>query len=330
MSNDRTPENKRAPNFLSRLKRRLAGSKDLRESLEGVIESHAEETGGRGMAEDAKSMLGNLINFQDLRVDDLMVPRADIVAIEEGETMRALLDRFVEANHSRLPVYRETLDDVVGMVHVKDFLRWMNMRGTNRKAKTKSLKSLSLAAAELSTTVKQNSSIMRDVLYVPLSMPASDLLFRMKSSHVHLAITVDEYGGTDGLVSFEDIVETIIGEISDEHDDDADALVKKQGDNTYLADGRVAIAVLDEMLGVDLLPDDQEDEADTLGGLVFEMCGRVPVRGEVITHSSGLEFEITDSDPRRVKRVRIRVKQQAAPAEAPKAGEETDDDKASG
>lgn len=309
-------EPKKAPNFLSRLKQRLAGTKDLRESLEGVIESHAETTGGPGMAPDARSMLGNLLNFQDLRVDDLMVPRADIVGIEEGQSLRDLLDRFIEANHSRLPVYRETLDDVVGMIHVKDFLRWMATKGRTRKGK--GANGLALTATELSSTVKQHAAIIREVLYVPLSMPASDLLFKMKTTHKHLAVVVDEYGGTDGLVSFEDIVETIVGEISDEHDDDEEAdLIKKQNDTTYMADGRLAIATLEEMFAVDLLPDDQEDEADTLGGLIFEMSGRVPVRGEMIVHPSGLEFEVADSDLRRVKRVRIHVRKPAT--------EQTDD-----
>ena len=303
------------------LRRRLRPSRDLRESLEGVIESHAETTGTPGITADARSMLGNLISFQDLRVSDLMVPRADIIGVEETETLRALLDRFTEANHSRLPVYRETLDDVVGMVHVKDFLRWLNSKGRSRK--TKSGVGLSLPAAELHTAVKQHSSIVRDVLYVPLSMPASDLLIKMKATHVHLAVVVDEYSGTDGLVSFEDIVEAIVGDISDEHDEDADEiLIKKQNDTTYVADARIAITALDEMFGVDLLPEDKEDEADTLGGLMFEMGGRVPVKGEVIAHPSGLEFEIVESDLRRVKQVRIHVKQKPdAPEEAQGEGE---------
>jgi CBS domain containing-hemolysin-like protein len=246
----------------------------------------------------------------------LMVPRADIVGIEQDETLRALLDRFVEANHSRLPVYRDTLDDVMGMIHVKDFLRWMNSKG--RTSKSKSVAGISLSASELSSTIKGHNSIIRDVLYVPLSMPASDLLFKMKTSHVHLAVVVDEYGGTDGLVSFEDIVETIVGEISDEHDDDADdVLIKKQNETTWMADARLAISTLDDMFGVDLLPADQEDEADTLGGLVFEMCGRVPVRGEVIKHESGLEFEIVESDLRRVKRVRIHMNKPITSGEDP-------------
>jgi CBS domain containing-hemolysin-like protein len=308
---DRTPEPKKSANFLNRLRHRLAGNKDLRESLEGMIESHAEVTGSPTMAADARSMLGNVINFQDLRVDDLMVPRVDIIAIEEGESLRALLDRFTEANHSRLPVYRETLDDVTGMIHVKDFLRWLNAKG--RTSKSKSTAGLSLSTSELSSTIKQLTSVSRDVLFVPPSMPATDLLIKMKATHVHLAVVVDEYGGTDGLVSFEDIVEAIVGEISDEHDDDSEEiLIKKQNDTTWIADARVAIATLDEMFGVDLLPPDQEDEADTLGGLVFEMAGRVPVRGEVITHACGIEFEIVESDARRVKRVRVHLKKDNA------------------
>ncbi len=284
-------------------------SKDLRESLEVVIESHANETGESAMAEDARSMLGNLLGFSDLRVDDLMVPRADIEGIDETASLRALLDTFTTANHSRLPVYRETLDDVTGFIHVKDFLRWMVTKGKMRKTKGSQVAGLLLPAADLTLSVKQHQSLIRDVLHVPPSMPAPDLLLKMKVSHVHLAIVVDEYGGTDGLVSFEDLVEAIVGDIADEHDsDDETALIKKQNDTTYIADARINITTLDQMFGVDLLPDDQEDEADTLAGLVFEMGGRIPTRGEIIKHASGLEFEIVETDARRVKRVRIHVK----------------------
>ena len=321
MSNDKTADTRKPSSLLARLKRRFAATKDLREEIESVIESHADEPGGTTLAEDARTMLGNLVTFQDLRVSDLMVPRADIIGVEEDETLRAILDRFVEANHSRLPVYRETLDDVIGMIHVKDFLRFMTTKG--KMPKTKTGAGLSLTAAELSAKVKTQNAIIRDVLYVPLSMPAADLLFKMKTSHVHLAVVVDEYGGTDGLVSFEDIVEAIVGDISDEHDDDdEDVQLKQQNETTWMADARVAISTLDDTFGVDLLPDDQEDEADTLGGLIFEMAGRVPVRGEVIRHDSGIEFEIMDSDLRRVKRVRIHAKKEP-PAEQDSTGGET-------
>ncbi len=307
MSTDKTFESK--PGILQKLRRRFMRNKDLRESLEGVIESHAQDSGAPAMAEDARSMLGNLLGFSDLRVDDLMVPRADIDAIEETETLRALLDKFTTANHSRLPVYRETLDDVSGFIHVKDYLKWLVSKGKMQKSKSNTVSGLSLSATNLSATIKQHNSLVRDVLHVPPSMPAPDLLVKMKASHVHLAVVVDEYGGTDGLVSFEDLVEAIVGDIADEHDsDDEAALIKKQNDTTYIADARIAISTLDQMFGVDLLPDDQEDEADTLAGLVFEMGGRIPNRGEIIKHSSGLEFEIIETDPRRVKRVRIHVK----------------------
>ncbi len=306
MSNEKPFESK--PGILQKLRRRFQRTSDLRESLETVIESHAEQSGGKAMAEDARSMLGNLLSFSHLRVDDLMVPRADITALDETETMRGLLDKFTSANHSRLPIFRETLDDVTGMIHVKDFLGWMSTKGKTRKVKGK-VTGLALDSEELATTIKAHSVLMRDVLYVPPSMPAPDLLVKMKTSHIHLAVVVDEYGGTDGLVSFEDLVEAIVGDIADEHDDDEETeMIKKQGEDTYVADARISISTLDQMFNVDLLPAEEEDEADTLGGLIFEMQGRVPAKGEIIKHESGLEFEIMESDPRRVKKLRIHVK----------------------
>ncbi len=298
------------PTLLSKLKKKLGPkAADLQASLEGVIESHAEETGTQGLDGDARSMMRNVIGFADKRVNDLMVPRANIIAVEDTSTMRELLAKFVEANHSRLPIFRESLDDVIGMIHVKDYLRWMTSKGSKRKTKAMPEAGVTLPAKELSSTIKQHPSMLRDVLFVPPSMPAPDLLLKMKASHIHLAIVVDEYGGTDGIVSLEDLVEVIIGDISDEHDtDDEQDMLHQIDERTYLANAQVEISKLDEKLNVDLLPDDQEDEADTLAGLVFEMAGRVPTRGEIIKHPSGLEFEIMESDPRRIKRVRIHVK----------------------
>lgn len=279
--------------------------RDLRESLEGVIDTHALQKGGEQLGDDARSMMRNLIDFSDLRVDDVMVPRADIVALEDVSTMRQLLDIFMEANHSRIPIYNDTLDNILGMIHVKDFLRWITVKGTKKRSKT--VAGVALAAADLNSTVKQHSSLQREVLFVPPSMPASDLLLKMKSSHIHLAIVIDEYGGTDGLVSFEDLMEEIVGDISDEHDT-IDAMITKVNDTTYVADARIFISKLDEMFKVDLLPDEEEDEADTLGGLVFEMGGRIPTRGEIISHDCGLDFEIMETDRRRVVRVRIHLR----------------------
>ena len=288
-----------------------ARERGLRESLEGAIETHEAQNPGESVRQEAKSMMLNIIEFSGLRVDDVMVPRVDIVAIDETDTMRELLEKFIEANHSRMPVYRETLDGVTGMIHVKDFMRWMTARGARKKKPTKtdrpSLAGLSIAASELSTSVKQ-AGINREVLFVPPSMPATDLLVRMQASHTHLAIVIDEYGGTEGLVSIEDLVEVIVGDISDEHDTDEDLHIRPVEDKIYSADGRVDIAQLEDLLKIDLLSDEEEEEADTLAGLVFKIAGRVPTRGEIIRHGSGLEFEILESDPRRVKRVRINAR----------------------
>ena len=289
---------------------------NLRESLEGALETHDAQNPGEMVREEAKSMMLNIIEFASLRIDDVMVPRVDIVAIDETDTMRQLLEKFTDANHSRLPVYRESLDEIVGMIHVKDFMRWMTARGAKKK-KTKSeratLSGLSIAASVLSTSVKQ-SGLHREVLFVPPSMPAPDLLVRMQASHIHLAIVIDEYGGTEGLISIEDLVEVIVGDIADEHDTDEANLIKPADDGTYTADGRVDIAQLEELLKTDLLSDEDDEETDTLAGLIFKIAGRVPIRGEIIRHQNGLEFEILESDPRRVKKVRINAKSLAMPA----------------
>ncbi|MGH6906518.1 MAG: hemolysin family protein [Aestuariivirga sp.] len=293
--------------FWRRLKARLFGGarRGLRESLEGAIKVHAARHPGEAFGQEAKSMMLNIIEFSDLRVDGAMVPRADIVAIDDQATMRELMQRFIGAGHSRLPVYRESLDEITGMVHVKDFMGWLVAKGTKRK----SAKSpgLSIAASELSATVRQ-SGLHREVLFVPPSMPAADLLVKMQASHIHLAIVIDEYGGTDGLISIEDLMEEIVGDISDEHDTDEDNLIKPAGEGVFVADGRVDIAKLEELLNVDLLSDEDDEETDTLAGLIFKMAGRVPARGEIIRHENGLEFEILESDPRRVKRLRIAAK----------------------
>lgn len=318
-----------------RLRSRFGRGRDmgLRESLEGAIESHEAQNPGETVGEEAKSMMLNIIEFSGLRVDDVMVPRVDIVAVDETDSMQDLLAKFIDANHSRLPVYRETLDGVTGMVHVKDFLRWMASRGIRKRRASKTEKSdkpdkapppgLTIAATALTTTVKQ-AGLNREVLFVPPSMPATDLLVRMQASRTHLAIVIDEYGGTEGLVSIEDLVEVIVGDIADEHDTEEDLEIKPVEEGIYLADGRVDLAQLEALLAVDLLPEDEEEEADTLAGLIFKIAGRVPARGEIIRHESGLEFEILDSDPRRVKRVRINTRMASRP------GFEADTDSASG
>lgn len=299
--------------LLSRLKGFFSPERDatLRQSLEGVIASHDAQNPADTMRAEAKSMMLNLIKFADLRVDDVMVPRADIVAIESSATIKELLERFIDANHSRMPVYRETLDDLSGMIHIKDLVRWLAQKGvkTRRRKGAKDgqdtvLAGLSLSATDLATEVNA-LGIVREVLFVPPSMPAADLLIKMQSTHIHIAIVVDEYGGTDGLVSIEDLVEEIVGDISDEHDSDEE-LVVSNGDGTFTASARADLEELEKLLGVDFLPEERDEETDTLGGLIFSMFGRVPVRGELLRHNSGVEFEVLEADPRRVKRVKIR------------------------
>lgn len=322
-----TPSDATRESLWQRLRSRFGRNRDvgLRESLEGAIESHEAQNPGETVGEEAKSMMLNIIEFSGLRVDDVMVPRVDIVAVDEADSMQELLAKFIDANHSRLPVYRETLDGITGMIHVKDFLRWMTARGTRKRRATKSekpekapLPGLSIAATALSTAVKQ-AGLNREVLFVPPSMPATDLLVRMQASRTHLAIVIDEYGGTEGLVSIEDLVEVIVGDIADEHDTEEDLEIRQTEEGVHLADGRVDLARLEQLLAVDLLPEDEEEEADTLAGLIFKIAGRVPARGEIIRHESGLEFEILDSDPRRVKRVRINARNVSRPNSEPGA-----------
>ncbi len=329
-----TSENSRNDNagLWSRIRRALGGGKPdetLRESLEGVLDRHAEEEGTTAFRADAKSMMLNLIKFSDLRLDDVMVPRAEIIAIDASSSVSELLECFLEAGHSRLPIYHDTLDEPLGMIHIKDFLEWLNSHDKHGQEKVRTKKSvpiLSLSAADLKTPVSE-LGIMRELLYVPPSMPAADLLVKMQSTHVHMAVVVDEYGGTDGLATIEDLVEEIVGDIADEHDE-KDELITRASETSWLAEARLEIEDAEEMLGVKLLPADEQEEADTLGGLIFHMLGRVPVRGELIKHASGIEFEIIAADPRRVRRVAIHTKPRAArpAASAAKPAAKTSDE----
>jgi CBS domain containing-hemolysin-like protein len=285
-------------------------------------ESEPASANGRNGPEDpfaarpeASSMMRNLLEFVDLRVEDVMVPRAEIVAIDEDASVHDLLRRFMEANHSRLPVYRETLDDPVGMVHIKDFLRWLTERSGAKEGGTAGPgvadelgeAAVALPEADLGTTVKQ-TGILRPLLFVPPSMRAADLLVKMQSTRGHMAIVVDEYGGTDGLVSIEDLVEEIVGDIADEHEEDEAELINRAEEGVFLADARAPIEDVEEALGLSLLPEEREEDADSLGGLIVSMLGRVPVRGELLRHPAGIELEILEADPRRVKKIRIHTR----------------------
>ncbi|MEP6342683.1 MAG: hemolysin family protein [Maricaulaceae bacterium] len=252
-------------------------------------------------AQARETMINAADRFHVLRVEDVMVPRANIVAVDQTCGLHELSIAFQAAGHSRMPVYKETLDDPVGMVHIKDILSYLMLNARGRSAKT-------YKDRKIVPTIK------RTVLYVPPSMLAQDLLRRMQARRIHMAIVVDEYGGTDGIVTLEDLVEPIVGDIEDEHDED-DAEVKtlktKMGVTYWEADARVSIDDFEAVLGRDFASPDEEDDVDTLGGLVFTLAGRVPERGEIIHHSHGIEFEVIDADPRRVKRLRISVSKAA-------------------
>ncbi|GHA85936.1 ion transporter [Algimonas arctica] len=233
--------------------------------------------------------------FHLLRVDDVMVPRANIVAIEKTATLKELSKAFRDAGHSRLPVFEDTLDNPIAMVHIKDLLPYLMFDARGRTAKT-------YPDRKVIRTIK------RQVLYVPPSMLAPDLLRRMQARRIHMAIVVDEYGGTDGLVTIEDLIEPIVGDIEDEHDELQDAFKKvvlEGGKVCWDADARMSIDDFEEAIGRDFATLDEEEEVDTLGGLVFTLVGRVPERGEIVVHPQGVEMEVIDADPRRVKRLRV-------------------------
>lgn len=254
---------------------------NLRESLEDVLDEESQPDASlRG---EELHMMRNLLGFKDVRVDDVMVPRADIVAVDAKISHADLKEKFISCTHSRLPIYNETLDDPVGMVHIKD----------------------AYAFKADSPDVRPLTKLRRDVLFAPPSMPALDLLLRMQTTRTHMAVVVDEYGGTDGLVTIEDLVEEIVGEIEDEHDGfDMPQLVERRK-GVIDAHARLPIELLEEYLSVELIED--EEDIDTLGGLVFALADRVPQRGEIIVHQTGLEFEVRDADARRIKLLRVRT-----------------------
>jgi CBS domain containing-hemolysin-like protein len=239
----------------------------------------------------------NVQEFQLKRVEDVMVPRADITAVEIDTPLKELTRIFGEAAHSRLPVYRETLDDPVGVAHIKDVVGHLA-----RYAEA----GAGASAGESWDEARILSAIKRPLLYVPASMRALDLLLKMQSRRMHMALVVDEFGGTDGLVTLEDLLEPIVGDIEDEHDIADTVSVRVKGPGLWEADARAEIAELEEALGHEIATEEEEADVDTLGGLVFRLAGRVPERGEVIVHPSGFEFEVLDSDPRRIKRLRVR------------------------
>ncbi|WP_372089517.1 hemolysin family protein [Tistrella mobilis] len=265
---------------------------ELRESLVELAERIEGEEDEREALDPAeRQLVTNVLKLGDLTVEDVMVPRADIIAIEISTPIDAALRAMAEAGHSRLPVYRGTLDELVGMVHLKDVVGRLGEAGT-----------------------LESPGLVREVLFEAPSRRVLDLLNRMRTTRIHLAIVVDEYGGTDGLVTIEDLVEQIVGEIEDEHDDQQQPRLEEVEDGVFEADARLDVEELEARLDRVLVDDDED--VDTLGGLVFALTGRVPAAGETVEHPAGLVFEVLDADPRRIKRLRIRV---TAPEATPAA-----------
>jgi magnesium and cobalt transporter len=279
-----------SPSMLEGLLRRLrelatgeSNTGGLRETLEDLLEEEDSGGGAEQFTADERELLLNALSFGELRVDDVMVPRADICAIEIGAGLDEIVATMRSAGHSRLLVYRDTLDDVVGLVHIKDLLPFW---GDGER--------FSLA------------DIMRPVPVVPPSMRVLDLLLEMRKSHAHMVAVVDEFGGTDGLATVEDLVVELLGEIHDEHRVEEPAQLVHRPDGGLEADARVDLDDLEEQLGCKLLTEDERDEVDTLGGLIVTMTDRIPNVGEEVRHPAGYVFHILDADPRRIKRVWIR------------------------
>ena len=253
-------------------------------SLKDIVKDHIDNE--REFSIEEKEMLTNIIGFGKSRVEDSMVPRADIISADIKTPAEEIIKLFSECNHSRIAIYRENLDDPVGMLHIKDFVGALS---------EKNIEEITI------------EPLVKDLLFVPPSMKSRELLLKMQVSRVHMALVVDEYGGTDGLLTIENLIEEIVGEIEDEH---SDAEVHKINiyENFIDIPARATIQEVEEILGFELLSDDIDEEIDTIGGLVFLLAGRIPQRGELITHPKDFEIEIREVDQRKIINVRFRLK----------------------
>lgn len=274
--------------WLRGLRRPKNGDASVREALEEIIEERGDINAP--INEEERLLLANILELRDRTIHDVMVPRADIAAVDCTASLQDAISLVTDEGHSRLPVYRETLDDAVGFIHAKDMLAWRGADDTFSPEK-----------------------ILRKVLFVAPSMQVLELLLEMRAKRAHMALVVDEYGGVDGLVTIEDLVEEIVGEIEDEHDQDDEPRLESDGDGTYIADARVEIDTLEHEIGA-FVEEEEREDIGTLGGLVFSLAGRVPIRGELVPHSSGVEFEVLDADPRRIRRLRVRNANQVSAA----------------
>jgi CBS domain containing-hemolysin-like protein len=272
------------------LKKREAES--VRDRVEELLEEpHHRDAGprrdddvGSGLDPHERILLGNVLRLRDKTAYDIMLPRADILAMPEELTLDQAIKLIQREGHSRFPVYRGNLDEIVGMVHIKDVFA-----AVGRDPASFSLKAI----------------LRRPLLVVP-TVPVLDLLLQMRAQRIHMALVVDEYGGIDGLVTIEDLVETIVGDISDEHDEVTKPTIIERPDGTLEMDARTTVEAFEQRMGPVLTEEERAADIDTVGGLVFTLAGRVPARGELISHGSGLEFRVLDVDPRRIRRLRVR------------------------
>src|SRR5438309_1356691 len=303
-----------AENWLTRAIRTLFGWKpgSVRDDLQVVLDASTPDETSFSAIE--RTMLRNILGLHERRIADVMIHRADIVAVKRDISLGELMSLFESAAHSRLVVYNETLDDPEGMVHIRDLLAFMTARArVGETGKTRRKKpfpaGLDLREVDLARPLSE-ANITRKLLYVPPSMRAIDLLAQMQASRIHLALVVDEYGGTDGLVTIEDIVEQIVGEIDDEHDSEEPPDIVRREDGSFIADARASLEDARKVIGEDFVTGEASDEVATLGGYLVSQVGRLPVRGEVISGPGNYEIEVLDADPRRVKRLRIAIRKE--------------------
>ena len=255
---------------------------NLKQSIETVLDNDLKGT--EGISKHERLMLLNILKIDGIRSSDIMIPRADIGAVELNDSFDKVLEVFIKEAHSRVPIYEKNLDNIIGMIHIKDLVNYQNQKKTE-------------------TNFLQN--LKREILEIPPSMPVLDLLLKMQLTRLHMGIVIDEYGCTDGLVTIEDVIEEITGEIEDEHDEKNLPMLIKSSLNTFEASARIEIDELQKVTNVEFLNSYDNDDVDTLGGLIFSITGRVPQRGEIIKHSSGTTFEIKDADPMKIKSVKV-------------------------
>ena len=255
---------------------------NLKQSIETVLDSDLKDT--EGISKHERLMLLNILKIDGIRSSDIMIPRADIGAVELNDSFEKVLEVFIKEAHSRVPIYEKNLDNIIGMIHIKDLVNYQNQKKTE-------------------TNFLQN--LKREILEIPPSMPVLDLLLKMQLTRLHMGIVIDEYGCTDGLVTIEDVIEEITGEIEDEHDEKNLPMLIKSSLNTFEASARIEIDELQKVTNVEFLNSYDNEDVDTLGGLIFSIAGRVPQRGEIIKHTSGTTFEIKDADPMKIKSVKV-------------------------